>query len=81
VREETGLQVQPVGLCGIAERFLEGDHFVILDYWARVEGGDVVAGDDAADAAWVDRAALERLELVPGLTTFLAEHGVLDLLR
>lgn len=79
--EETGVHVAVGALCGIAERIGEHAHYVILDYWAEtVATAEVVetptAGDDADDAAWADRAALARLDLVPGLHEFLEQHGV-----
>lgn len=76
--EETGLRGRTGGLCGIAERMFDDDHFVILDYWVDVEPGDAAAADDADDVVWAGRRDLESLELVPRLMEFLAEHGVLD---
>lgn len=75
--EETGLRGRVTGLCGLAERRVEGHHFVILNHWVEVAAGDPVAGDDAAAVRWVGRDDLETVALVPGLLPFLAEHGVL----
>ncbi|HEX6256710.1 MAG TPA: NUDIX domain-containing protein [Euzebyales bacterium] len=77
LREETGLTVAVGALCGIAERISEQTHYVIVDFWATAEGA-AVAGDDAADVAWVDRDGLSALALVDGLWDFLADHGVLS---
>ena len=74
--EETGLRVDVGPLCGIAERFSDGHHFVILDYWADVQG-DAAPGDDAEAVTWASREDLDRLPLVPQLLDFLREHGVL----
>ena len=90
--EETGLEAEVAGLCGVAERFPEGHHFVILDYWATLtrhaDGPDARganahgrAGDDAAGLAWVGRESLERLPLVEGLVEFLRDHGALPTAR
>lgn len=79
LREETGLRGRVGALCGIAERFLDGAHYVILDYWVEVEGAPV-AGDDAAAVRWVSREDLASLDLVTGLIDFLEDHGVLPLL-
>ena len=80
--EETGLRGRVRQLCGIAERFAADHHFVILDYWVDLEeGAPAVAGDDAAEVRWASRADLDALPLVERLGEFLAEHGVLDLLR
>lgn len=76
LREETGLHGRVGALCGIAERFLDGGHYVILDYWVEVEGAPV-AGDDAAAVRWVTRQELGQLDLVTGLAGFLEHHGVL----
>jgi 8-oxo-dGTP diphosphatase len=77
LEEEVGLRVRVGPLCGIAERISGQAHYVILDFWADADGTPV-AGDDAADVTWADRADLDRLRLVDGLLDFLAEHGVLD---
>ena len=76
LREETSLAVSVGALCGIAERISDRAHYVIVDYWVRAEG-TAVAGDDAAEVAWVDRRGLEALHLVDGLWDFLADHDVL----
>lgn len=82
-REETGLDVAVGRLCGIAERFSERAHYVILDFWVQpsVAPGAIAAGDDAADVTWASADDLDRLDLVDGLRAFLADHGVLDRLR
>lgn len=75
--EETGLSGTPTGLCGIAERIGDDHHIVIHDWWVEVDDvADPVAGDDAAAVAFVTRAELVALPLVPELEAFLREHGV-----
>ena len=66
VREETGLEIAVGAFLEIYER-VERDrdggvrfHFVVLDYAATLLGGTLQAGDDAAEAAWVDPADLDR---------------------
>ena len=81
LREETGLDGRVEGLCGIAERVFDAAHFVILDYWVTPTAATPRAGDDAAEVRWVDAGELRRLDLVAQLEEFLAEHGVLELLR
>jgi 8-oxo-dGTP diphosphatase len=78
LREETGLDAVCGSLVGWVERFPAEDHFVILDFWVTVLGdADPVAGDDAAEAAWVPLADVCDLRLVEGLAEFLHDHGIL----
>ena len=78
VREETGLHVEPGRLVGAVERPAPGGAvFDIYDYAASVSGGRLVAGDDAADARWVDPGDIGQLALTSGLAKTLATWGVL----
>ena len=54
-------------------------HFVILDFAVTVldPAQPPVAGDDAAEAAWVPTGDVSDLRLVQGVYEFLAEFGVL----
>lgn len=83
VLEETGLEVVVERFLGFVERIDDGSdpyHFVILDFAVVVldPNQPVVAGDDAAEAAWVPLDALDSLVLVDGLATFLADVGVIE---
>jgi ADP-ribose pyrophosphatase YjhB (NUDIX family) len=76
--EETGLEGTPGRLLGWVEVIGEGHHFVILDFVVEVgTRAEPVAGDDAADAAWVPLGQVAALPLVDGLAAFLQQHGVL----
>jgi 8-oxo-dGTP diphosphatase len=78
VREETGLHVEPGRLVGAVERPAPGGAvFDIHDYAASVSGGQLVAGDDAADARWIDPGDIGQLALTSGLAETLAAWGVL----
>jgi 8-oxo-dGTP diphosphatase len=82
VREETGLAVRAGRLLGAAQRRgLAGAVVDIRDYVAVVTGGELSAGDDAADARWVSPARLAELaalgELTSGLVEALTSWGVL----
>ncbi|MDP8975156.1 MAG: NUDIX domain-containing protein [Actinomycetota bacterium] len=78
VMEETGVRGECEALMGSVERLGPGHHFVILDYRMRLlADGDPVAGDDAADVAWVPLAEVAHLSMVDGLASFLADHGVI----
>jgi 8-oxo-dGTP diphosphatase len=82
VAEETGLEALCEDLIGWAEVIGDDHHFVVLDFRVSILA-DVapVAGDDAADAAWVPLDSVRELPLVPGLEAWLEEHGVLPPLR
>jgi len=81
VREETGLECVCGQLVGWVERIDDEHHFVILDFDVTVlDDADPVAGDDAAEAAWVDVDEVGDLRLVDGLAEFLHEHGYLPLI-
>ena len=79
VMEETGLEVVVDRFVGHVERIGDDYHFVILDFAVALLDGDVdpVAGDDAAEAAWVPFEDLGDLRLVDGLHDFLRDHDVL----
>ena len=81
VLEETGLSVEPERWVGCVERIGPDHHFVIHDYTASLAGGvsphDARAADDAAALRWHDLTALAgAADLVPGLLSFLIEHGL-----
>ena len=77
-REETGLQVTCGALVGSVERpGPRGAVLDIRDYSATVTGGTLTAGDDAADARWVNPADLAGLPLTSGLAETLTAWGVL----
>ena len=77
--EETGLEGVCDSLAGWVERVGEGYHYVILDFHVTIiEGSEPVAGDDAAEVAWVPLSQVTDLRLVEGLAEFLHDHGILS---
>ena len=79
--EETGVE----GVCGElldwVERIGEDHHFVIFDFLVQVlEPAEPVAGDDAAEAAWVPLGQVADLDLVDGLAELLHAHRILDVI-
>jgi ADP-ribose pyrophosphatase YjhB (NUDIX family) len=72
VREETGLVVEVGALACVVERMTEGYHYVILDYLARVIGGELAAASDVRAATFVDSDELARLPLTDGLLPLIA---------
>lgn len=78
VAEETGLECVCGPLVAWVERIDDDHHFVIFDFEATVlDDQPPVAGDDAAEAAWVPLADVADLQLVDGLAELLHEHGVI----
>jgi 8-oxo-dGTP diphosphatase len=82
MREETGLVVQAGRLLGSVRRpYRDGDVIDIRDYMATVIGGTLNAGDDAAEARWVDEEDFASLPVTEGLAEILTSWGVLALAR
>jgi 8-oxo-dGTP diphosphatase len=77
--EETGLEGVCGELVGWVERIDDEHHFVILDFWVTLLDDRVpVAGDDAAEVAWIPLADVAEQSLVDGLAEFLHLHGVIE---
>ncbi len=79
MEEETGLQVEPVGLLTVFDGVArEGGqvqyHYVIVDYLCRVRGGEPRAGSDARELALAGEHELERFEL-PEKALEVVRHG------
>jgi 8-oxo-dGTP diphosphatase len=57
ILEETGLVVSVGDVAWVGEALGPGTppawHFALVDFYATVIGGELVVGDDAADAEWV----------------------------
>lgn len=78
LQEETGL----VGVCdeliGWVEHIDDDGHVVIFDFGVTILDSAVpVAGDDAAEAAWVPCIDADALPLAGGLLEFLYANGIL----
>ena len=67
IREETGLEIDIVGLVDVVELVdhagSDGAHYVLVDFCARAHPGEAVAASDAAEARWFSLAATEALPL------------------
>jgi 8-oxo-dGTP diphosphatase len=65
VREETGLEVEPVALVEVLDRIVRDEdgrvqfHYVLVDYLCRVTGGRLCCATDAVDARWAPRDELD----------------------
>jgi 8-oxo-dGTP diphosphatase len=78
LREETGLDGVCGRLLGVAERIDDDHHFVILDYEVTLVGSDEpVAGDDAAEAEWVDLHEVVDRDLAEGVAELLHDAGII----
>lgn len=65
LREETGVEAELIGLIDVVDGVFPeaGRHYVLIDYAARWTGGEVVAGDDAAEVAFMPfEEALRRVD-------------------
>jgi ADP-ribose pyrophosphatase YjhB (NUDIX family) len=73
VREETALEVEPVGLAGHREVIVRDAqdrverHFVILSFAARWRSGEVTLNNELDDARWLDLSELADLQTTEGL--------------
>jgi 8-oxo-dGTP diphosphatase len=77
--EETALEGVCGELIGLVERIGDGHHYVILDFHCTLlDDRQAVAGDDAAEVAWVPLADVAEKPLVEGLAEFLHQHGVIE---
>jgi 8-oxo-dGTP diphosphatase len=79
VAEETGLVVTAGPLLGRVRIPGDGVVFTVADFACSPTppGQAPVAGDDAAEVAWVDAAGLTALSCTPGLAAALGEWGAL----
>jgi 8-oxo-dGTP diphosphatase len=77
--EETGLEGVCGALIGWVERVATDHHFVILDFAVSLLDplAQPIAGDDAAEVAWVPLPDVAEQRLVEGLAEFLHEHGII----
>lgn len=81
IREETGLEVEILGLVGVAEIVDDasigagGRHYVLVDYSARHVSGEAKADTDAADATWFNYPALGRIALWDETRRMIAESA------
>ncbi len=72
VREETGLEIVPLGVLEIFERIIRDDagapeyHYVLIDYMCRITGGKLFPGDDVCAVDWVRQRDLPSLQITEG---------------
>jgi 8-oxo-dGTP diphosphatase len=79
VEEETGILVRVFDQIETFERILRDDagrvqyHYVILDYLCEAAGGELRAGSDATDVAWVAEEDLQEYRLRESATRVIAK--------
>ena len=72
ILEETGLRIQPAGMFELFERIMRDAqgraeyHYVLVDYLAKVVGGEIRPGDDVSRVEWVARKDLKSLKITEG---------------
>ena len=76
VLEETGLKVIPKTIIAIADRQIDGFHYVIIDFLATLledtGNQNPHQGSDALSAAWISPEELRDLPVVEGLAEVIA---------
>lgn len=72
VKEETGLEVATDAVATIFERVMPDStgaceyHYVLIDFYCRILGGELCAGSDSQAAGWFDIDALGDLVMTEG---------------
>jgi len=81
IREETGLQIEPLALAGYREVIARDAggrterHFVILPFAARWLSGEISLNEELAEARWLMPCELSGLETTEGLAEIVAAAG------
>ncbi len=81
VREETGLEIEPLALAGYRQMIARDAagrierHFVILPFAARWLAGECSLNDELAEARWLKPSELSGLETTEGLADIVASAG------
>ncbi|MEM1566697.1 MAG: NUDIX hydrolase [Candidatus Bathyarchaeia archaeon] len=82
VKEETGLDVAEPELVDVVDNIARDEngevkwHFVILDYFVKVRGGELRASDDAEEIRWVPLNEVEKYDLTKTFRSFLQRNIV-----
>ena len=75
VFEETGLQIRPGRVLWAGDSIGPGQpaawHFCLVDFLCELEGGELLAGDDAMTVAWVTLEDAAHLPLTPTMFDLL----------
>jgi 8-oxo-dGTP diphosphatase len=74
IKEETGLETEVKNIVAVAERRIEGFHYVIIDFLAILKAEAnifPIAQSDVAKARWISLEHLTDYNLVPGLAEII----------
>jgi ADP-ribose pyrophosphatase YjhB (NUDIX family) len=77
LREECAIDVELVDVAGVIDRVVRDRdgriryHYVLVDYLALAASDAVCAGDDAAEARWVEIGRVRELDATDGLTEMI----------
>ena len=80
VKEETGLDVAEPKLIDVVDNIVRDEnggikwHFVILDFFVKVRGGELRAADDAEEIRWVPLSEAEKYDLTKTFRSFLQRN-------
>ena len=79
VFEETGLHVSPGTIATVFERIMYGNHngssgapvpceyhYVLIDFYCTIDGGDLRPGDDSSDVRWFEIDSLSGVRMTEG---------------
>lgn len=75
ILEETGLRARAGPIIAVADRKIEGFHYLIVDFLAYLEESSEripSAQSDAANAQWISACDLDQLPLVEGIQEVIA---------
>lgn len=80
VKEETGLDVAEPQLIDVVDNIVRDEngeikyHFVIIDYFLRLKGGEPKAADDAEELKWISLNDVEKFDLTKTFRAFLQRN-------
>jgi len=80
VKEETGLDVAGPELIDVVDNIVRDEngeikwHFIIIDYFVKLKGGELRAADDAEELKWVPLDDVEKYDLTKTFRAFLQRN-------
>jgi mutator protein MutT len=80
VAEETGLEVYALELIDVVDNVVRDEngevkyHFVIIDYFVKLKGGNVKASSDAEELRWVSLDEVEKYDLTKTFRAFIQRN-------